>query len=322
MQTFVLRLAKGLVRAVRKNPWYRGAHNRLSEFHERYLMSDKRYLTEHFRYRLGAIPDLQNPTSFNEKLQWLKLHWRDKLAEKCADKCAVRDFVAERGGSSNLNRIYAVYNRVEDIDVSGLPKAFVLKATHGSGWNIICSDKASLNWGSARRDMKAWLRMNYYYYYGREWVYRNITPRILCEEYLAAENGEPPMDFKVFCFSGQPFAIQVDLNRFVDHTRNFYDVQWNRIPFSLEYPGARHEVKKPGCLQDMLSLAQVLSCGFPFVRVDTYDVGGRLIFGEMTFFPGSGYERFSPVDFDQHMGKLLVLPGTVSRGAEARHDAQ
>lgn len=297
-------------RAVGAVPGVKVLHNRLLTIFYRHIISNHKFISKRYQLKFGKKPNLTHPQSFNEKLQWMKLRWRDSRAVQCADKHTVREFVADKIGTSYLIENYGVYRHVEQIDLHVLPKSFVFKATHGSGWNILCKDKTLINWDNAFKQMRHWLRSNYYYC-GREWVYKNIVPRIICEKYLQTEYGQSPSDYKFFCFNGKPEVIQVDLNRFSDHRRNMYDTKWNRLPFALEYPTAPDEVRRPCTLEKMLDVASRLSAGFPFVRVDLYEANAHVYFGEMTFYPECGTGRFEPIAYDERLGELFHLPGAM-----------
>ena len=286
------------------------AREELKYFRMRYLvLSDRRYLRKRFKQRLGRELNLANPTLYNDKLQWLKLHWHDPLAPSLVDKYSVREYVSEKIGEEFLNNLIAVYDRPEEIDFDRLPDSFVLKATHGSGWNIICCDKAVLDRQLARKKLRRWLRRNAYAN-GRSWVYKNIKPRIVCEEYLQDRKTGDLRDYKIFCFSGRPFLIQVDFSRFVNHRRNLYSPSWDLMTAQFQYPSSPNvELEKPPQLQDMLSLAAQLAEPFPHCRVDFYIVDERIIFGELTFFPESGFGRFHPQQMEVELGAALTLPG-------------
>lgn len=271
------------------------------------FLPDRLFISLQYKRFTGRRLNLHQPRSFNEKIQWLKLHYRHPLLTQCADKWRVRDFVRERAGSDVLNDVYGVYDSGAQIDASRMPQAFVLKATHGSGWNILCPDKDRIDWDHVRADIDRWLASDYYRL-GREWVYKDIRPRIVCERYLTEDSGKPPRDFKFFCFDGEPAMVQVDYDRFEKHTRNLYDLDWRRLPFTLHYPAHTGEDAVPPNLAEMIDVARKLARSFPFVRVDLYSVGGRCLFGELTFYPGNGYEHFRPLRCDRELGDRLRLP--------------
>jgi hypothetical protein len=271
-------------------------------------MPDEYILKKRFKKRLGRELQLDNPHRYNDKLQWLKLYWRDPLAAKCADKYEVRQYVAEKIGNKYLNELYGVYKSVNEINLDELPKSFVLKATHGSGFNIICKDKNMMNWSKEFRRMRRWLKRNYYWK-SREWVYRDIEPRIVCEKYLQEKAAADLRDYKIFCFGGEPKLIQVDYDRFKNHRRNLYDLEWNLLDVEIKYP--RDDsiiINRPANLELLLDLSGKLSQGFPHVRVDFYLVNGQIFFGELTFFHASGRGKFRPEEFELVMGEWLNLP--------------
>jgi TupA-like ATPgrasp len=272
----------------------------------RFAFNDRRLIVHQYRAALGRNPELVSPETFNEKLQWLKLHWRDELASRCADKVAVRDYVSSRVGPQVLNRIHGVHERVEDIRWDELPAACVFKATHGSGWNILCHDRHAADRLSIMATLSNWLRRNHFWM-TREWVYRDIPPRVLIEEMLVGENGGIPNDYKVFCFHGQPAFIQVDLDRFGDHRRNIYDLDWRLLPLSIKFPRAPDANPEKPPLALMLEMSSVLAAPFVHVRVDWFVANGALRFGEMTFFHGGGIEKFFPAEWEIEFGRRMDL---------------
>ena len=251
---------------------------------------------------------LDDPRTFNEKIQWLKLFYRDPLFPKLADKWAVREIVEKRVGSSILNELYQVCDDPRDIDWDGLPNSFVLKATHGSGMNVFVRDKSTIDTSAVTQQLQKWLKTDYSRF-GHEWVYRDASRRIIAEAYLVDENGAVPKDYKVFCFNGLPRYIQVDVDRFGKHTRAFYDVEWNQQPFTILHPMASGSVSSPQHLREMLMAAETLAKGLPFVRIDFYALP-RIVFGEMTFFPEGGVANFEPPAWDVQLGQMITLPPT------------
>jgi hypothetical protein len=271
------------------------------------FISDEQFIRKEFKKRLGREVNLENPIKFNDKIQWLKLNWRNPIATKCADKYEVREVIKERVGPHLLNELYGVYESVEEINIDKLPKSFVLKGTHGSGFNIICKDKDQLDWNIEFEKMKTWLKTNYYWT-SREWVYKDIKPRIVCEKYLIDDDIKDLRDYKFFCFNGEPKLIQVDFDRFNNHKRNIYDIEWNLTDIEIQYPSAKNEIiTKPKTLDSMLEISRILSKDFPHVRVDFYNIDETIIFGELTFFHGSGMEKFNSADFEIKIGKWLEL---------------
>jgi hypothetical protein len=269
-------------------------------------ISDEDYINKLYKNTLKKNPNLNHPQTFNEKLQWLKLNYRNPLMIKCADKFEVRQYLQEKGYDYLLNDLIAHYDSVEDIDIAELPERFVLKGSHGSGWNLIVKDKSQINWTIWKKIMRSWMKQNLYYF-GREWVYKDIKPRIICEKYLEDGSGEL-RDYKFFCFNGEPKLIQVDIGRFSNHRRNIYDIKWNLQPFKINYDNSAYAVEKPMNLEAMVRIAKDLSYEFPHVRVDFYEVKGKLYFGELTFFHESGTGKFQPEEYDYLIGEWLNLP--------------
>src|SRR5690606_14894915 len=250
--------------------------------------------------------DLNNPVTFNEKLQWLKVYWNDEILTRCADKYTVRDFVKSRGYGHFLNDLYAVYDNAKDISFEKLPNQFVLKATHGCGYNIICDDKTTLDEKQVKKVLRSWQKEKFGYFTAERHYWR-AKPLIICEKYLENKEGNLN-DYKFFCFNGVPRFIQVDFNRFNRHTRNIYDSDWNLIDLRLGYPNCDRTVSKPQNFEEMLKIASVLSKGFCHVRVDLYNINGKIIFGEMTFTHAAGYKKFEPEEYNELFGNLIKLP--------------
>ena len=278
------------------------------------LLSREEVVRRKFRKRLGRELEMDKPLRFNDKIQWLKLNWNDRLAALCSDKLEVREVIRTRIGEEYLNDLYHVYDEVGEINLDELPDKFVLKVTHGSGYNVICKDKSEMDWKREFRKLRRWLSTDYSLKNG-EWVYGMNKPRIICEKYLEeAETGEL-RDYKFFCFSGEPKIMVVDYNRYRGHCRNLYDLEWNLIEGKINAKYPRDDsvaIAKPEKLEEMIMLAGKLAKGFPHVRVDFYYLEERIVFGELTFFNGSGCSRIVPDELELQMGKWLVLPGKKS----------
>lgn len=273
------------------------------------LIPDRLWLRIKYVCRMGKYPDLNNPKTFNEKIQWLKLHNRKPEFSAMVDKYEVKKLIAERMGEEYLIPTLGVWERFEDIDFDALPDQFVLKCTHDSGGLVICKDKSQLDLEQAKRKITNSLHTNYYWH-GREWPYKNVKPRIIAEKYMVDESGVELKDYKIFNFGGQPKLIQVDFNRFVRHTKNIYDTEWNYLNVAINYPtDPTVAIKKPECLHKMLEMAKELSADIPFLRTDFYVVNEKIYFGELTFSPGSGFMRITPESFDLEMGSWIPLPG-------------
>lgn len=276
------------------------------------FVPDKIMLKLQYRIKTGRKADLRSPERFTEKLQWYKMHYHDPLMGKCVDKYAVREYVVSKGLADTLNGIYCVCNNPEEIDFRVLPDRFVIKTTDGGGGEniLICKDKSHLDIDAVCRQLRSWKdkgKVNA----GREWAYTCINEtRYIVEEYL--ENDENPeagiSDYKFMCFNGKPFCIVYDKDRYVGHKRNFYDTEWNNLHVTSDCPGFEDSSsKRPEGLEEMLKVAETLSADFPFVRVDLYYIKGKVYFGELTFYPWSGYVSFNPDTFDYTLGKEFTL---------------
>lgn len=269
---------------------------------------DRAAIIKLYRDYSGREPDLDRPVRFSEKLQWLKLNFRDPVQTICVDKHAVRAWLDDKGYGDLLNRQIAVVAQASDIDFDALPNRFVIKAAHASGWNLICNDKSKLNRRWARMEIGSWLRQGIFWN-GREWPYKAVPRRVVIEEYL--EDGSGGLrDYKFYCFNGEPRFIQANAGRLGrDHAQNFYSLDWQILPFGKDIPARPDiEIAAPPSLARMIEIARDLARGFPYVRVDFYDVNGRVVFGEMTFFPASGLPDFIPDEQDFICGEMLVLP--------------
>lgn len=273
----------------------------------RYI-SDEVYLKLRFFLCMNKRLNLLTPTSFNEKLQWLKLNYRDKTYEMLADKYAVKKYVEENFPEINIIPNICVWNSVEEIDVTLLPKQFVLKCTHDTGSTIICKEKDSFDLESAKNKLNKALKTNMFYI-GREWVYKNIKPQILAEPYLS-DTSEELRDYKFMCFNGVVKCCFVCSDRFSSKGLHvtFFDRDWNVMPFTRHYPMKKEGIPKPECYEEMIDLAEKMSKNMPFVRIDLYEIDKKVYFGEYTFFPGSGLEEFSPDEWDNKMGEWINLP--------------
>lgn len=273
-----------------------------------FFFPDKLYLQLMFRCRMGYKLNLSNPKSFSEKLQWLKLYNRNPLYTTLVDKYAVKEYVAKLIGVEHIIPTLGVWDDARNIDFDSLPEQFVLKTTNGGGGDVvICKNKADFDKNFAVKHLNEGLKKSIYKSL-REWPYKNVKPRIIAEKYM--DDGDGGLkDYKFFCFDGVVFCLQVDYDRFVDHCRNIYDVNWNKLPFSICFPSKEgYIIDKPKDFEKMLKIAQRLSYGFPHLRVDLYNIKGEIFFGELTFFHGSGYEKFMPNEWDCKFGELLQLP--------------
>lgn len=248
------------------------------------------------------LPNIFQPKTFNEYLLRKKIFDRNPLLTQLADKYAVREYVAERIGTEYLAKLYYVTDDPATIDFAQLPNRFVIKATHGSGYNLIVKDKSSLDYNEVIQTCRKWLSSNYYKR-GGEWCYRDIPPRIIIEEFLKTDNGDVPPDYKFFCFNGQPHFVQVDVDRFIEHKRNIYDLEWNKLPVAYHFKNFDWALDAPINLGKMISLAQKLSNGLDFIRVDLYSLETQVIVGEMTNYPENGFGNFDPPEYDLVFGE-------------------
>ncbi len=269
------------------------------------------FLSYHYLHARHGEPaprlEFSEPRVFNHKIIWLKMHYRHPLARTLADKLAVKMFAEGIIGQRVIIPTLKVFRRGEPIDFSELPDQFMAKATHGSGWSVIVRDKNSLDQKTVVKRLQRWLSLNYYSL-SREHQYRDIPPAIIVEPLLESVAGRGLMDFKFFCFHGEPRLVQVDVDRFINHARNFYDMSWSPLDFSLLYPQAAEPVRKPACFDEMVAIARRLSSGFPFLRVDLYEHDGKPLLGELTLHPEGGFGPITPSGWDRRLGDMLRLP--------------
>lgn len=271
------------------------------------LIPDEFYLKILFKVRLNRKLDLRNPKAFNDKLQWLKLYDRNPEYTKLVDKYEVRKYISNTIGEEYLIPLIGVYDTFDEINFDELPEKFVLKCTHDSGGVLICNNKNKLDISVQKKKFEYLLKRNYFYS-KREWPYKNIKPRIICEKYMVDESGVELKDYKFFCFNGRPKALFVASDRGIDTRFDFYDMEFRHLPFSQHYKNGIKEILKPKGFEDMKKLASHLSQGMPHVRVDFYDIDGKIYFGELTFYHFSGLEKFEPEKFDYLFGSWLKLP--------------
>ncbi len=273
-----------------------------------FWINDRIYLKLYFYLRMNKKGDFKNPKTFSEKLQWLKLNNRNQSYTSMVDKYLVKDYVSNKIGAKYIIPTIGVWDNFEDIDFDKLPESFVMKCTHDSGGLVICKNKKGLDIEQAKNKIQKSLNYNYFYA-GREWVYKDVQPRIIVEKYMSEKGSEDLKDYKIFCFNGEPKIIQVDFDRFINHKRNMYDTEWNLLDFELQYPkDVDTIIDKPHKLSKMLELARDLSKDIPFLRVDFYIIDGELFFGELTFFPGCGVEKIQPLKWENKLGNMLRLP--------------
>ena len=272
-----------------------------------YWLNDEKFLKVLYYLRTNKRLNLDNPTSFNEKIQWLKINDRQKLYITLADKFKVREYISDKVGEKYLIPLIDNYYNVNEIDFNKLPSSFVLKTTHDSGGVIICNNKTKFNRYKAKKKLSKLLNNNFFYK-GREWPYKNIKPRIICEELLKDESDLQLKDYKIFCFNGEPKYIQVDIDRFTNHRRNIYNLDWDYIDFEICYPtDPQYKIPRPECLDEMLLLSKKLSESLKHLRVDLYISSNKIYVGELTLYHGSGFEKFNPEEYGNIFGNLLKI---------------
>lgn len=264
-----------------------------------------------YRLRTGERLNLENPTTYNEKLQWLKLNYRDSSTYFLADKYEVKAWVADKIGDDHVIPTLAVYDSAEEIDFDALPDAFVLKATHDSGGVVVVRDKSALDEADAREKLNRSLRRTYFYQ-GREPHYLGLRPRIIAEPFIVDDAAGQLLDYKFFCFGGEVKALFVASDRASGHVKfDYFDADYSPLEIRQRYPNSATPPPKPARFDEMLEIARKLSAGHPHVRVDLYQVNGHVYFGEMTFFHDSGLHRFTPAKWDKIWGDWLKLPEPV-----------
>lgn len=269
---------------------------------------DKIYLKMKYRREFKQKLNLKNPQTFNEKLQWLKLYNRNPEYTKMVDKYEVRKYIKEKIGEEYLIPLIGVYDKFEDIDFSKLPNQFVLKCNHDSGGLVICKDKSELNIEETRKRINRSLTTNYYYA-GREWPYKNVKPRIIIEKYMEESNKSDLKDYKLFCFNGIPKIVLVCSERFSSSNmcETWFDMDWKLIDMTESGHRVDSTISKPKQLKKMVELSKKLSKNIPFIRVDWYEIGDKLYFGELTFYPASGFEKFEPKEWNKKIGDMLSI---------------
>ena len=272
----------------------------------RYFLSDEQYARIRYRLELDEWPDLENPQTFTEKIQYIKLYQRNELRKKIADRIKVREYVAEKVGEDHLIPLIGNYSELTPDIWEKLPSQFVLKANHGCAMLKIVRDKEQADYQKIYRQTEEWKNTDYSKI-GREWVYEGLPRTILAEELLLDSSNSIPEDFKFFCFHGRVEIIQIDFDRFGNQRRNLYDRNFNRIEARLLYPNYEKAVEKPDNLDKAIEIAERLSADFNFIRVDLYLLENEVYFGELTNYPGNGFKAFEPNTMNYKIGKLLKL---------------
>lgn len=294
-----------LIKAI-KNPLWAGGVILRRVFSP--YMNDETFIKWEYFSGMGRFPDLKNPKTYNEKLQWLKLNDIHPEYARLVDKYEAKEYVREILGDEYIIPTLGVWDRFEDIDFDKLPDQFVLKTTHDSGGVVVCSDKDAFDKAAAKRKLNKSLRNNYFLEH-REYPYKDVPPRIIAEKFMVDESGTELKDYKFFCFNGKCRMLFVATDRNIGDVKfDFFDEKFNHLPFRQGHPWADKEIRKPVGFDKMVELSEILSKGFPHVRVDLYDINGQIYFGELTFFHFSGNVPFHPDEWDYKVGEWLELP--------------
>ena len=272
-------------------------------------MPDERYLKLLYKTKMHKPLNLDRPETFTEKMQWLKLHDRKPEYRILVNKATVKEYVANVIGQKYIIPTIGRWTNVDEIDFASLPNSFVLKVNHDSGGVIICKDKEKLDIEVSKSKLAKCLKNNGFWY-GREWPYKDLSPCVIAEEYMEDENTKELRDYKFFCFDGKVKCFKVDYDRFVLHRANYFDPDGNLLPFGeVAYPNdPDKKIVLPDTIREMEELAELLSKGFPFLRVDFYDVNEKVYFGELTFYPASGFGPFTSDEWDLKLGQWIKLP--------------
>ena len=274
------------------------------------VLSDKTFIKIEYRNRMRKKLNLKTPQTFNEKLQWLKIYDRKPIYTTMVDKYEVKNYVADKIGDEYIIPTLGVWDSFDEIDFDALPDQFVLKCTHDSGGLVICKDKSKLNKEKAKKKIELSLNRNYYYH-GREWAYKDVKPRVIAEKYMEDKNSKDLKDYKFFCFDGKVKAMFIATDRFtqgVETKFDFYDTNFEHLPFTNGHPNAECVIEKPKHFEKMKELAEILSKGIPQIRVDFYEIDDEVYFGELTFFHWSGMVPFVPEKWDYVFGEWIELP--------------
>ena len=272
------------------------------------FLPDEWYIQLNYFAHFKRLCNFKNPVSYNEKLNWLKLHDKNPLYTRIVDKYEAKEYVAELIGDEYIIPTLGVWDRFDDIDFDALPDQFVLKCTHDSEGLAIVRDKNKLDKAAVKAKIEAALEQNFYYI-GREWPYKNVKPRIIAEKYMEDHVDGELRDYKFFCFDGEPKALFIASERATSVKFDYFDLDFNHLDIKQKYPNADKPIRKPETFDQMIELSRKLSNGFPHVRVDFYEVDGKLYFGELTFYHFSGFMPFQPEKWDKVFGDWLKLPG-------------
>ena len=271
------------------------------------ILPDKAYVWLDFIRNLHRIPDLRNPSTFNEKLQWLKLYNHDPAYPKMADKLTMRGFVEKNAGAGHSVPVLGVWDCFDEIDFSSLPDTFVLKCNNDSGHYVICRDKRTMDMKAARKTITEGLKTNYYYQ-NREWVYKDIVPKVFAEQYLQQDSDDCLWDYKFFCFNGEPRIMYMEKEASESKTEAFFDMEQNYLDLEMDDPRPDVPPALPTCFDQMKAIAAKLSAGIPFLRVDFFYVNETVYVGELTFFHCGGLAPVKPESWNRQLGSWIDIP--------------
>lgn len=275
-------------------------------------MNDEKFLTKKFYYRIGYQLNLKNPKTYNEKLQWIKLNDRKEIYSKMVDKYEAKSLVANVIGDEYIIPTYGVWDKFADINFEELPDSFVIKCTHDSGGVIVVNDKHSFDISKAKEMINAKLKHNFYFY-GREWPYKKVKPRIIIEKNMSIEeNSDVINDYKIYTFNGKAKMCMINQDRGIDTRADYFDKNYNQIKINWGYKPSDIPPQKPKNYEKMFELAEKLAFGTLELRVDFYEINDQIYFGEMTFFDGSGFDAIEPIEWDYKMGSWIKLPNRVT----------
>lgn len=274
----------------------------------RFILPDSLHLKLMYKIKMGRRLNLNNPVAFTEKIQWLKLHDRNPIYTVLADKIEARKYIKEKIGGEYLIPLLNTYERANEINFDELPGQFVLKCNHDSKSKYICRKKDREEFDSAVAVIAKKLKANYFYYF-REWAYKDIKPRIICEKYIEDSKTGELRDYRFYCFNGKVKIIGVDYDIIKAYKRALFTPGWEFLDVRYKHlKGKKGDIERPEQLETMIGLAEILADGLPFMRVDFYIADGKIYSGELTLYPSAGYSKFEPAEFDYELGRYLELP--------------
>lgn len=267
------------------------------------------FYKKEYKKRTGEELNLENPEKYSEKMQYAKLHLNTSMKTKLSDKYAVRNWISDKVGEEFLIPLLGVWNSFSEINFDSLPNKFVLKTNHSSGWNLVVEDKSQIDFKKAKKDFDKWLNRDFSYFGDIQLHYKDIEPKIIAEEFIEDTDGELH-DYRFLCFNGEVHFCWVDIDIDSENQRygNVYDLDWNLQPWTLDgLPNTPYKVEQPDAFKEMINIAETLSEGFSHVRVDLYNIDGKIYFGEMTFTSTGGYRLIHPEKYNYVLGDLWKL---------------